>query len=92
MLRDAGAKEVHVRIASAPLTSPCFYGVDISEYDELISANKNVDEVCEAIGADSLVFLTEESMLASARGRSEMCFACFDGKYPTETFSHKIKK
>lgn len=92
MLRDAGAKEVHVRIASAPLTSPCFYGVDISEYDELISANKNVDEVCEAIGADSLVFLTEESMLASACGRSEMCFACFDGKYPTETFSHKIKK
>lgn len=91
MLRDAGASEVHVRIASAPLTSPCFYGVDISEYDELISANKNSEEVCRDINADSLVFLSEENMIQAAAGRKDMCLACFNGKYPTSTFSHKIK-
>lgn len=91
MLRDAGATAVHVRIASPPLTSPCFYGVDISDYDQLISANKNVEEVRQAIGADSLVFLDEKTLLESAPGRCSMCFACFSGKYPTPTFSHKVR-
>lgn len=91
MLRDAGATAVHVRIASPPLTSPCFYGVDISDYDQLISANKNVEEVCAAIEADTLAFLDEESLLASAPGRCDMCFACFSGSYPTPTFSHKVR-
>ncbi len=92
MLREAGATAVHVRIASPPLTNPCFYGVDISDYDQLISANKNIRQVCEAIEADSLEFLSEESLLASAPGRSDMCFACFNGNYPTSTFSHIIRK
>ena len=91
LLRDAGATEVHVRIASPPLTNPCFYGVDISEYDELISAEKNPHQVCEAIGADSLGFLSENATLCSAPGRCDMCFACFDGKYPTETFRHVVR-
>lgn len=82
MLKDAGATEVHVRIASPPLIRPCFYGVDISTYDELISAKKNVEEVCEAIGADSLAFLSEQALLEAGK-RKELCLACFNGNYPT---------
>ena len=92
MLREAGAKEVHVRIAAPPLTNPCFYGVDISDYDQLISANKTVEQVCEAIEADSLVFLDEHELLKSAPGRCDMCFACFNGDYPTDTFGHYVRK
>lgn len=92
LLRDAGATQVHVRIASPPLTSPCFYGVDISDYDQLISANKNEQEVCEAIGADSLVFLSEENTLAASKGLKDMCLACFNGCYPTHTFGHNVRK
>ncbi len=86
MLRDAGAREVHVRIASPPLTHPCYYGVDISEYDELISAHRSVEEVRQVIGADTLAFLSREDTLASAPGRSDMCFACFTGDYPTALY------
>ena len=82
MLREAGATEVHVRIASAPLRNPCFYGVDIKSREELISASQTVEEVREKIGADSLAFLSEEGMMASGRC-SDLCLACFDGNYPT---------
>lgn len=85
MLREAGAKEVHVRIASAPLVRPCFYGVDISDESELISARMNVDEVREAIGADTLAFLSEDGMYR-AGNRSDLCLACFNGHYPTELY------
>ena len=61
LLKEVGASEVHVRIASPQITNPCFYGVDISTYDELISAKKNVEEVREYIGADSLYFISKES-------------------------------
>ena len=86
MLREAGAKEVHVRIASPAITHPCFYGVDISVYEELLCARRNKDEVRRIIGADSLEFLSLESALKSAPGRSEMCFACFTGDYPTALY------
>lgn len=92
MLRDAGATQVHARIASPPLTSPCFYGVDISNYDQLISANKTLEQVRQAIGVDSLVFLDEKNLLKAAPGRCSMCFACFNGRYPTPTFSHIVRK
>lgn len=92
MMREAGATAVHVRIASPPLTNPCFYGIDISDYDQLISANMDVEHVREAIEADSLEFLSEEALLASAPGRTDLCFACFNGKYPTGTFSHTVRK
>ena len=82
MLRDAGATEVHVRIASPPMVSPCFYGVDTSSYDELISAHKSVEEVKEIIGADSLGYLSVEALYKSG-SREEICAACFDRKYPT---------
>ena len=85
MLKEAGATEVHVRIASPPMISPCFYGVDTSTYDELISARKNPEAVCEEIGADSLVFLSPASLL-EAGGCSELCMACFTGRYPTALY------
>ena len=87
MLRDAGAAEIHLRITSAPLRHPCYYGVDISTEAELISARMDVDEVCRYIGADSLAFLSEAGMLEAGR-RTDLCMACFNDKYPTALYSH----
>ena len=87
MLREAGAAEIHMRITSAPLRHPCFYGVDISSEAELISARMDVDEVCRFIGADSLAFLSEAGMLEAGR-RTELCMACFNDDYPTALYSH----
>lgn len=85
MLRDMGALEVHMRIASPPMISPCFYGVDTNTYEELISAYNDVEKVREIIGCDSLAFLSHEG-LKKATGISDMCMACFTGHYPTELF------
>ncbi len=85
LLKDAGAKEVHMRIASPPIISPCFYGVDTSTYNELISAKLTVEEVRKEIGATSLAFLSMDG-LEEAIGK-KLCTACFTGKYPTEIFS-----
>ncbi|QFG00292.1 amidophosphoribosyltransferase [Psychrobacillus glaciei] len=88
MLKDAGAKEVHVVISSPPLKNPCFYGIDISSDEELIASNNSVEEMRELIGADSLSFLSVEGMV-SAIGRTDEgkncghCLACFTGEYPT---------
>ena len=85
MLRDAGALEVHVRIASPPIIAPCFYGVAISTYDELACAHHSVEEVRSMLGADSLAFLSPEALF-KAGGRSELCLACFSGNYPTALY------
>ena len=82
MLREAGATQVHLRIASPPITSPCFYGVDMSTYEELISARKSVPEVQQLLGADSLAFLSQEALFRAGK-REELCLACFTGDYPT---------
>ncbi len=87
MLREAGATEVHMRIASPPISNPCFYGVDTSTYEELISARHSVDEVREIIGADSLSFLSVEGVLDSCE-REKMCVSCFTGKYPTYIYQN----
>lgn len=86
LLRDAGASEVHVRIASAPFLSPCFYGVDTCTYEELISARMNNDELKDYIGADSLLYLDCEEM-KQANGTENLCLSCFTGNYPTALFS-----
>ena len=85
LLKEAGAVEVHVRIASPPYSHPCFYGVDTATYDELISSRLSVEELCRKIGADSLVFLSEEGLYRSG-GRKELCTACFTGRYPTALY------
>lgn len=88
LIREAGAKEVHVRIASPVIQWPCFYGVDTSTRKELIGANLSVDEICEYIGADSLKFL-ETDEVRQAACPVGLCMACFDGKYCTSLFSHQ---
>lgn len=85
LLKEVGAKEVHVRIASPQITNPCFYGVDTSTYEELISAHKNVEEVRKIIGADSLYFLSKEALFEAAK-REDLCLACFTGNYPTALY------
>ena len=85
MLREAGAKEIHVRISSPPITWPCFYGVDFATRAELIATGLAPDEVRISIGADSLGYLSKEGMIqASEQKEGELCTACFTGTYPIE--------
>ncbi len=87
LLRDAGAREVHVRITSPPIIHPCYLGVDMATHDELIAANYTVDEIRQKIGADSLGYLSKEGLLdAIARKRGQMCMGCLTGEYP-ETYN-----
>jgi amidophosphoribosyltransferase len=88
MLKDAGAKEVHVRICCPPMRHPCFYGVDTSTYEELISSKCNVEEVRKTIEADSLFYLPEEYLMKGGN-RTELCLACYNGKYPTHLYQSK---
>jgi amidophosphoribosyltransferase len=85
MIRSAGAKEVHMRISCPPTVSPCYYGVDTPSRNQLIAANKSIDEIREYIRADSLAYLSLEG-LKKACGDGEKtsyCSACYTGKYPT---------
>lgn len=83
MLREAGAAEVHVRISSPPITWPCFYGIDFATRAELLATGLGVDEVRQAIGADSLGYLSEDGMIgATQQPRESLCTACFTGNYP----------
>lgn len=81
MLRDAGAREIHVRINSPEVVWPCFYGIDTDVQSQLISANKSVDEICRFIGADSLAFLSVQGLLKCVPCGG-YCTACFTGVYP----------
>ena len=85
MIRNAGAKEVHMRISCPPTISPCYYGVDTPSKNQLIAANKSVDEIREYIRADSLAYLSLEGLKkACGEGeRTSYCSACYTGKYPT---------
>lgn len=89
LLREAGATEVHVRIASPMMTHPCFYGVDTSTSEELLCSNRSLKEACKIIGADSLGYLSPEACIKSCPGRSELCLACFTGDYPTSLYQHE---
>lgn len=82
-LRDAGAKEVHMRISSPPVTHPCFYGIDTDSQDQLIAATKSIAEIEAQIGVDSLAYLSWEGMLEATRqDPNSFCSACFTGDYP----------
>ncbi len=83
MLREAGAKEVHMRVSSPPFLWPCYFGTDIPARDQLIAYNRSVDEICKVIGADSLGYLKEERLSQIVEGR-EICSGCFTGKYPLD--------
>ncbi len=82
LLREAGAKEIHMRISSPPFLHPCYYGTDIDSENHLIASRYTVSEICSRIGADSLGYLPVEG-LEKLVGNCKFCSACFDGKYPT---------
>jgi len=83
MLREAGALEVHVRIASPPVKWPCFYGIDFATRDELIAGSCSVTEICDSIGADSLGYVSLDGLVAATeQPAGSLCRACFDGQYP----------
>ena len=84
LLFDAGSQEVHVRISSPPIVSPCFYGIDFADEDQLVASSRTVDEVREQIGATTLGYLSlEGAQAATTRPESEFCRACFTRVYPT---------
>ncbi|HEX5433891.1 MAG TPA: phosphoribosyltransferase family protein, partial [Candidatus Angelobacter sp.] len=86
LVRDAGAKEVHFRISCPPTISPCYYGVDTPSKNQLIAANKSVEEIRDYIGADSLAYLSLDGLRAAcAEGeKTTYCTSCYTGIYPTE--------
>ena len=88
MMRQAGASEVHMRIASPPTTHPCFYGVDTPDRDKLIAASMDTDAIAEHIGVDSLAFISIDGLYRALNETSrnanapQYCDACFTGEYP----------
>ncbi len=84
MIRDAGAKEVHVRIASPPITHACYLGMNTAKKESLVGANKTVEEIEKMSGADSLKYLTLEGLLKSVDEGDSFCTGCMSGKYPIE--------
>ncbi|HMQ30326.1 MAG TPA: amidophosphoribosyltransferase [Chloroflexaceae bacterium] len=85
LLREAGASEVHVRVSSPPIRHPCFLGVDMATYPELIAHRLSIAEICAHLGADSLAYLSLDGLIrASRRDQASFCRGCFTGQYPVE--------
>jgi amidophosphoribosyltransferase len=85
MLREAGAREVHVRISSPPVKWPCFYGIDFASRAELVANGLTIDEICTSIGADTLGYIDLDELIdATEIQKDRLCRACFDGVYPVE--------
>jgi len=95
MLKQAGAKEVHMRISSPPTTGPCYYGIDTPQRRELIASSHSVEEIREFIEADSLGYLSEDGLLSGVRTEDDprklYCTACFTGKYPTDADLRRVE-
>nr|MCR5695335.1 amidophosphoribosyltransferase [Clostridia bacterium] len=85
LLRDAGAREIHMRVSAPRFMNPCYYGTDIDSRDNLIACHHTVEETAKIIGADSLGYLSVENVkqIAHGAGETDCCTACFDGEYPT---------
>ena len=90
LLREAGAREIHLRISAPPFRNPCYYGTDIDSRDKLIACRYSVPEICKFVGADSLGYLELED-LAQMLGSKDFCHACFSGEYPTGIPTHTEK-
>lgn len=96
LLKEAGAKEVHLRIAAPPLKYPCFYGIDIQTQQELIAANYTIEEMTTKIGADSLAFLSEQGLIQAIdlpvqAPYQGLCMAYFNGDYPTPLYDYETE-
>ncbi len=83
MIRAAGAREVHLRLGSPPITGPCHYGIDTPTREELIAATHSIEEIRRFLGVDTLGYLSLEGMLRAAGSQTGFCHACFSGRYPT---------
>ena len=82
-LKEAGAKEVHVRVSCPPHMNPCVYGIDFPDRKKLMAANYSIDEICKYLDADSLAYLSQDGMVkATGLPASSFCMACYDGNYP----------
>lgn len=85
LLREAGAKEIHMRISSPPFINPCYFGTDIESKENLIACRMSIDEICKSIGADTLCFLDVQSVFNIAKGCNlGLCAGCFTGEYPID--------
>jgi amidophosphoribosyltransferase len=85
LLRDAGAREVHMRVSSPPIKHPCFLGVDMATYPELIAHRMSIPEIREHLGVDSLAYLSLEGLMrATGKQDSGFCQGCFTGHYPVD--------
>ena len=84
MLKDAGAKEVHMRVASPPVIAPCYFGIDTPNTEDLVAATKNLEEIRQMIGADSIAYLSANGLKEAIALGDNLCLACFDSKYPVE--------
>ncbi|MCT4544764.1 MAG: amidophosphoribosyltransferase [Vallitalea sp.] len=92
LLKDAGAKEVHVRISSPPVKYSCYFGIDTPERKKLIAGNMSIDEIRDLIGADSLGYISNEGLLSTCNnGKRDYCMACFNGNYPIQV-NHEEEK
>ena len=83
MIREAGAKEIHIRISSPPIRFPCFYGIDMPTKEELLASKRSVDEIRDYLGVDSIGYLSLEGLIKSVEEFGPYCDACFTGNYPT---------
>ena len=92
MLREAGAREVHLRVSSPPIKWPCFYGIDMPDQDELIGSRSSVEEIREQAGAESLAYLSLEGMVAATQVPGDnFCTACFSSNYPIPIPAHELR-
>lgn len=90
-LREAGAKEIHLRISCPPTRHPCYFGIDFPSRSELVAAENTVEEIRKFIGADSLAYLSLEGLRASVEHPSDFCFGCFTGEYPYPVTGQHLK-
>ena len=91
LLRNAGAKEVHVAITCPPIAHPCFMGVDMGRHEDLIAHRRTVDQICEHVGAESLYYLSVEGMMRAVQREDGFCQACFTGQYPISVNLSNVK-
>ena len=92
IIRAVGAKEIHVRITSPPIVGPCYYGIDTPTKRELIASTKSVEDIRQFIGADSLGYLSLESLLEAVEDKKQFCSACFTDRYPTDVIHQERQK
>jgi len=90
MVKAAGAKEVHLRLSSPPIVSPCYYGIDTPTRKELIASTHSIEEICRYLRADSLAYLSLEGMMKAVGRENGFCLACFTGQYPISFYSREL--